>query len=132
PAPTAAGLGAPPAKAAPAPEGGGGAGVGRVGAGLAGAGRAARRMVARPRPRGALARPGPELPPSRHDGHQFQRPRSVIVAGSRSPRTTVTSSSTATAIPTPTSFLATRSPAAKPRTTMPMATAAGVTTVPDA
>ncbi len=35
-------------------------------------------------------------------------------------------------MPTPTSFIATSSPAANPRNTMPMATAAVVTTGPDA
>ena len=49
--------------------------------------------------------------------HQFQRPRSDIEAGSSRPRTIVTSSRTATAMPTPISFMATRSPSAKPANT---------------
>ncbi len=51
-------------------------------------------------------------------------------AGRRSPRTTVTSRTTAITMPTPISFIATSSPNAKPTKTTQIAAAASVTTGP--
>src|SRR5262245_12154254 len=61
--------------------------------------------------------------------YQFQSPSSFIVAGSSTARTTVASSSTATASPTPIIFMSTNPSVAKIAKTATMTTAALVTTL---
>ena len=62
--------------------------------------------------------------------HQFQRPISFMVAGTSSIPTTVASSTTAMAMPRPTSLMVSSSPAAKPRNTITIRAAAEVTIRP--
>ena len=62
--------------------------------------------------------------------HQFQRPSSVIVAGTRTIRTSVASSAIATAMPTPSCLTTTSTSLAKPRKTATMIAAAAEMTRP--
>src|SRR6516225_3903558 len=59
--------------------------------------------------------------------YQFHSPRSFMLAGSRTTRTIVASSSTATASPMPVSFIDTEDKLAKMRKTITMTVAAAVT-----
>lgn len=62
--------------------------------------------------------------------HQFHRPSIVIVAGTRTIRTSVASSMIATAIPTPSCLTTTSTSVAEPRKTATMIEAAAEITRP--